>query len=78
MDKNKPTRPGWICQIGGVTWWIFRATKPIFGLRYVLTTDKHNHYSDHTTLAKAKEYAEQGGHQDDPNSYENRRKRPRR
>jgi len=77
MGKVKPKRSGWIATIGLRTWWIFKATNPTQGLEYILTTDRHDHFSDHYTLKAAKEYAEQGGHPYDPTSYENRRKRRR-
>lgn len=75
MGKVKPTHNGWIATIGLRTWHIFKATQPTHNFNYVLTTDKHEHYSDHYSLIAAKEYARQGGHRPDLNSYENRRAR---
>ena len=77
IGKVKPKHNGWIATIGLRTWHIFKATNPTHNLRYVLTTDKHEHFSDHHSLIVAKQYAEKGGHLPNPNSYENRRARSR-
>ena len=78
LSKDKPERPGWILQRPGRTWWIFKAVNPTLGLYFILTTSRHDHFSDHATLQQAKDYAQQGGHIFDPQAYENRRKGLRR
>lgn len=71
LKGDNRERRGWICHINGRTWWIFKAKNPQPNCVYILTTDKHDHYSDHYTLNEAKQFAQQGGH----NSVETRQKR---
>ena len=73
LSKTKPALNGWILVTNFHTWWIFRATNPAQGHEWILTNSTHGHYSDHPTVYQAKQYAEQGGHVYNPQTYENRR-----